>query len=81
MKRAALYLRVSTAEQVEGTSLETQEKTCREFCARNSIEVAQMFRDEGESAKTADRPAFQRMVKYCTTAQNRIDHVVILCPA
>jgi len=77
MKRAVLYLRVSTAEQVEGTSLETQERACCEHCTRTDVEIVDKFIDKGESAKTADRPEFQRMVRFCSDAKNRIDHVVV----
>ena len=54
--KAILYIRVSSAEQVDGTSLSTQEATCRAWCEREGYEVAAVFRDEGESAKTKDRP-------------------------
>src|SRR5210317_1992509 len=77
MKRAAIYVRVSSAEQVEGTSLETQEKACREYCTKEGMEVVKVFSDKGESAKTADRPQFQRMVHFCTLKKNRIDYVVV----
>ena len=77
MSRAVIYIRVSSSDQVEGTSLETQEKTCREYCAREDMEVAKLFSDRGESAKTADRPKFQEMVRFCTNRTNRIDYVVV----
>ena len=56
MPTAIIYIRVSTDEQIAGTSLATQEADCRTWCERNGHEVAELFRDEGESAKTADRP-------------------------
>lgn len=60
---AALYLRVSTGQQVDrGSSLPSQEDACREYAERNGYSVANIFTDEGESARTADRPAFQEMI-------------------
>jgi len=56
MGRAILYIRVSTEDQVAGTSLATQEEACRAAAARGGFEVASVFRDEGESARTTDRP-------------------------
>ena len=56
MKTAIIYTRVSSTDQVSGTSLETQERDIRAYCARNEYEVAAHFQDAGESAKTADRP-------------------------
>lgn len=76
MKRSVVYLRVSTAEQVEGTSLETQRRTCEEYCKRNDITVVRVFEDRGESAKTVDRAEFQRLLKYCSDQKAGIDFVV-----
>jgi site-specific DNA recombinase len=53
---AIIYIRVSSDAQVEGTSLGTQETDCRGWCAKNDHVVTAVYRDEGESAKTADRP-------------------------
>lgn len=64
MKTAIIYIRVSSAAQVEGTSLDTQEADCRAFAARNGYTVAALFRDEGESAKTADRPGLQQSLEF-----------------
>lgn len=65
MKRALIYIRVSTAEQVDNYSLETQLSACQDFCRREGLEVDRVFREEGESAKTAARPQLQEMLNYC----------------
>ena len=62
---AAIYTRVSSADQVDNTSLETQESVCRSWCARHGYEVAKVFSDRGESAKTANRPDFLSLVEWC----------------
>ncbi len=49
MNQAILYLRVSRDEQVRGTSLDTQEATARDLCARVGFVVAATYREEGES--------------------------------
>ena len=64
-RKAVLYLRVSDQRQVENYSLETQEKACREYCQRNGWKVAAVFREEGESAKTTDRPQLREMLQWC----------------
>jgi site-specific DNA recombinase len=89
--QAVIYCRVSSAEQVDNTSLATQEAACREYCEKNGMSVASVFVDRGESAKTADRPEFLRMVAECQRrkdigrvvvyrvdrfARNTLDHVV-----
>ena len=56
MRRSAvIYVRVSSPRQVENTSLATQEEACRAYCLRAGLEVLRVFREEGESARTADR--------------------------
>lgn len=62
---AVLYIRVSTDEQVAGTSLTSQEDDCRAFCKRNSYTVTRLFADRGESAKTEDRPQFLALIAHC----------------
>ena len=89
--KAAIYVRVSTAEQAEGgTSLATQEASCRTWCTSQGAEVAAVFRDAGESAKTADRPQFVALLDWATKhkpelvvvwkfdrwARNSTDHAV-----
>lgn len=75
--RAVIYCRVSSEEQVEGTSLTTQDAICRAYCAREGWDVAAVFSDRGESAKTADRPEFQAAIAFATGARNRVDRFVV----
>jgi site-specific DNA recombinase len=61
---AVIYLRVSTREQAEeGYSIAAQRETCRRYADERSWIVAQEFVDGGESARTTDRPQFQRMLR------------------
>ena len=79
-QRAILYVRVSTKEQVEdGNSLVTQERLCRDFAARNNLELVQdgIFIEEGESAKTAHRTELQKLLKYATLHKDSIDCLLI----
>lgn len=76
-KRAVIYCRVSTKEQVDnGGSLSTQERLCREYSLRNGYEVIELFIEKGESAKTDERPEFKRMMTYCTDKKNRIQTLI-----
>lgn len=76
--KAIIYLRVSTDMQVQqGASIENQEKACLEWCYRYKILPTQVFRDEGKSAKTLDRPEMQRMLKYITTHHSEIDYLIV----
>ncbi len=77
-KKAIIYCRVSTKEQVdEGNSLSTQEKICREYCFKNEYNIVETFREQGESAKTADRTELQKLLAYCADKKNGVKAVVI----
>lgn len=56
---AVIYVRVSTKEQTENLSLPTQPRACEEYCRREGYEVLERFKEEGESAKTTDRPSYR----------------------
>lgn len=75
--RAVIYCRVSTKEQVEeGNSLITQERNCREYASKYGYEVAEVFIEMGESAKTADRTELQKLFRFCSTKKNNIQAVI-----
>lgn len=61
--KAALYARVSSERQAEkDLSIPAQMKALRDYAIRNKWEVVNEFVDEAESARTANRPAFQEMI-------------------
>jgi len=76
-KRAVIYCRVSSAEQVENTSLESQERICTEYAKREGIEVIKLFIERGESAKTADRTQFNMAFAYCGDKKNKVSHFIV----
>jgi DNA invertase Pin-like site-specific DNA recombinase len=59
MKRAVLYLRVSTDEQ----SCDMQERDLRRLAEQRGLEIVQVYRDEGWSGAKASRPAFDEMLR------------------
>ncbi len=75
--KAVIYLRVSTEEQVENYSLDTQKDICRKEAEKRGLEVAEIFREEGRSAKTANRPELIRMLEYCRKNKKLIDAVIV----
>jgi site-specific DNA recombinase len=76
-KKAVIYCRVSTKEQVEdGNSLTTQEKLCKEYALKNGYEIAEVFIEQGESAKNADRTQLKRLIEFCTNKKNGIQAVI-----
>ena len=74
---AVVYVRVSTDEQAVGAlNLSNQEQKCRDYCGQKGYSVQEVFVDPGESARTADRPEFQRMLAYCK-AHRQVGYVVV----
>lgn len=77
-KRAIIYCRVSTREQVdEGNSLATQEKYCRDYANKHGFEIAEVFIEQGESAKTADRTELKKLLLFCSSKKNGIAAIII----
>lgn len=78
LKRAVIYVRVSTKEQVdEGNSLSTQQKICLDYAQQHEYEVSETFIEQGESAKTADRTELQRLLAYCADKKHGVKAVII----
>src|SRR5262249_45547142 len=81
-KRAVIYLRVSTAKQAvrdndpDGYSVPAQREAGLRKAAQLEAEVVEVFVDKGESAKTADRPEFQRMLTFIRDRGN-IDYLIV----
>ena len=74
---AIIYTRVSSGRQVENASLDTQEQVCKDYCARQGWAVLRVFREEGESAKTADRTQLQQALNYCRENRPRPAYFVV----
>lgn len=75
--KGIIYIRVSSEEQVKGTSLENQDDLCRAYCQNKGIEVVGIYREEGASAKTAKRAEFLRAIEYCRKNKGKIDAFVV----
>jgi site-specific DNA recombinase len=77
MPRAVIYCRVSTTEQVKNLSLSTQQQSCIKYCESEGVNVAKIFVEEGESAKTSDRTKFKELLVYCRENKGRVSFVVV----
>lgn len=77
MKKAIIYVRVSSKDQLDGTSLEVQERICREYATKSEHETIKVFIEKGESAKTTNRTELKLMLDF--VAKNHKDfHAVIV---
>ena len=64
MKKIVSYLRISSASQIDNTSIETQNEKIELYCKLNNIEIVKTYIDEGLSAKTSDRPSYNEMLNF-----------------
>ncbi len=83
MKRAVLYLRVSTVGQVktdydpEGISIPAQREACQRKAQQLGIEVVDEYVEPGKSATTMEkRPIFQQMLERFKTERD-VDTVIV----
>lgn len=77
-KKAVLYIRVSSEEQVENFSLGTQEDICRRDAKFKGYEIVEVFREEGKSAKTiTGRPELLRLLDYCRRNKRDIQAIFV----
>ena len=76
MKRADLYIRVSTDEQADkGYSQRDQEERLKRFCATNKIAVGQVIYED-HSAKTFNRPEWTKLLNSLKKKSSKTDLVL-----
>src|SRR5713101_3600200 len=72
-----IYCRVSSKEQIEGTSLESQRLACEEYARSNNIGVLQVFVEQGESAKFADRTQLLELIDFCRQSKGNVQVLLV----
>ncbi|GBF32891.1 resolvase domain protein [Desulfocucumis palustris] len=76
--RAVAYARVSSKEQAEKElSIPAQLKAIRKYCQDKNYKLVAEYLDEGKSAKTADRPAFQKMIALAKKQNRHFDVIIV----
>jgi site-specific DNA recombinase len=77
VKRAILYIRVSSKEQAAGGySIEGQQEIGIKYITEQGWQLVEVFAERGESARTAKRPEYKRMLAFLEEDRT-IDYVVI----
>jgi site-specific DNA recombinase len=77
MKKAIIYTRVSSKEQLDGTSLQVQERICSDYALKNDFEIVKVFVEKGESAKTADRTELKALLGYIAKEHKNINALIV----
>ncbi|GIO63532.1 recombinase family protein [Paenibacillus cineris] len=61
--KVAIYIRVSTEDQArDGYSIRGQKKDLTEYCKANELEIANVYIDDGYSAKDTNRPKLKELL-------------------
>jgi len=74
MIRAVLYCRYSSDSQTEN-SIEGQIRDCEEYTQRHNMNIVSTYIDRALSAKSDDRPEFQKMIR--DSAKKQFDVVLV----
>jgi site-specific DNA recombinase len=84
IKRAGIYIRVSSERQAEKVSPQVQEMDCRSYCEARGYQVVGVYRDIERyrvgkklvepSGTCSDRPQFRRVLADC--GNNTLDVII-----
>ncbi|MDU1540512.1 MAG: recombinase family protein [Paeniclostridium sordellii] len=77
MKKVVSYLRISSASQIDNTSIEMQHEKIELYCKLNNIELVNTYIDEGLSAKDSNRPSYNEMIEFVSNKENKIDAIIV----
>lgn len=75
-KRAIRYLRFSDTKQSHG-SIERQELYTDQYIMQNNLELVDTFIDKGHSAKTFDRPDFNKLKEFVVKYHKSVDYLLV----
>jgi site-specific DNA recombinase len=76
--KTVIYARVSSEKQAEkDLSIPAQLKTLRKYALERSWEIVSEYVDEAESAKSANRPAFQEMIAAAKRKDKPFDSILV----
>ncbi|WP_216820656.1 recombinase family protein, partial [Cnuella takakiae] len=75
-KKAISYLRFSHEGQ-SNSSIERQELITSQWAERMNVEITDTFADAGHSAKTFDRPDFQKLQDFIKQHHRSVDYLIV----
>lgn len=76
--KVAIYVRVSSDRQAEKElSIPAQVKAIQQYCLEKGWIIVNEFIEKGKSAKTDDRPEFQKMIAMAKRSSRPFDAVVV----
>ena len=81
-EKCYLYIRVSTAMQVDGYSLDAQKDRLVKFAEFQGMDIVREYCDAGKSGKSiTGRPEFQRMLQDVADDRDGVSYILVFkCP-
>lgn len=76
MNNVVAYVRVSSASQMDNTSIEMQKDKIELYCKLHNINLVKVFEDESKSGKSTDREAYNNMLDFIKDKSNNINGIV-----
>ena len=76
-RNAIIYTRVSSKEQMDNLSLQTQLKGCELFAAKTDLIIKGRFGGTHESAQTDERGEFKRMITFAKSHKEGISYIIV----
>ena len=77
-KKCYIYVRVSTAMQVDGYSLEAQKDRLEKYAEFQDMEVVRVYCDAGKSGKNiTGRPEFTQMLQDVSDEGDHVDYILV----
>lgn len=78
MQKCYIYTRVSTAQQVDGYSLDAQKDKLRKYAEYQEMAIVGEYSDEGKSGKnTQGRPEFTQMLEDIQNKKDNVSYVLV----
>ncbi len=75
--KAVAYIRVSTKDQVDNESIDTQRQRITQYADQNGLEIVKWFIEEGRSGKTVGkRPAVKDMLFYLARNKGKMGYAI-----
>lgn len=73
MINAIIYIRVSDPSQIDNISFQVQTASCEKYAKEQGWKVIKIFKEEGESAKFADRTKLKELIEYCRVNKGKVN--------
>ncbi|PYV26872.1 MAG: hypothetical protein DMG24_06035 [Acidobacteria bacterium] len=72
-----IYCRVSSKEQIEGTSLESQEQACREYARSHNIKVLKILSSAASPPSLPTALSFIELIDFCRQNKGAVEVLLV----